>query len=448
MVAYSFLHHIHPLPMDGFAARYEPFSASQTQANRYHSFRLIPPHIYISIVVLSWGILASAQSVVTSFPQLLVLRFLLGISEAAFCGVPFYLSFFFRRSELALRTGYFIAAAPLAISCASSLAWLITWLGRVLGGEGWISPWRLLFLVEGFPSCIVAVAVWRFLPDGPDSASFLSRREKQVALLRLEYEQDSQANGATSKEKADPAPDSHSRLKLRDILATLRDPKCYLTAAMFFSCNVAFSSMPVFLPTIIRAMGFSATAAQALSAPPYLISFITVLATSALSDRHRVRSSYIAFNALLASSGYAFICLAGALGLPVGFRYLGVYPACVGFFACVTLTITWTLNNQESDAGKGTGVALLQLFGQCGPLLGTRLFPDTDGPLYIRGMAVCAVFMGLVAVLAWVLRAVLKRENRKRLGGAERRQRQGEDEERLMGSSSKVKERRPFVYML
>lgn len=37
-------------------------------------YRIVPAHIYISLCVLAWGIVASLQSVVTSFGQLLALR--------------------------------------------------------------------------------------------------------------------------------------------------------------------------------------------------------------------------------------------------------------------------------------------------------------------------------------------------------------------------------------
>jgi len=112
------------------------------------------------------------------------------------------------------------------------------------------------------------------------------------------------------------------------------------------------------------------------------------------------------------------IVSSGLLGLPAWLRYLGLYPACMGFFCCVTLVITWTLNNQDSETKKGAGIAILQFFGQCGPLLGTRLFPEDDGPLYTRGMGVCALFMAAVAILTWVLRQVLLRENRLRTKNA------------------------------
>ncbi len=179
-------------------------------------YRVVPPHIYISLCVASWGLLASLQCVAVSFQFLLVLRALLGISEAAFGpGVPFYLSFFFKRDELALRTGLFISAAPLATSFASTLAWLITKLGE--GGP--IAPWRLLFLIEGFPSVLVAVFAWVYIPDSPDRAVYLTRRERKVAKLRLCKE-----NGPKGRDLA------RRGLKWREIVETLVDPKCYFTA--------------------------------------------------------------------------------------------------------------------------------------------------------------------------------------------------------------------------
>lgn len=46
------------------------------------------------------------QSLAFSFTSLLVLRAALGIGEAAFVGVPFFMSFFYKRDELAFRTGF------------------------------------------------------------------------------------------------------------------------------------------------------------------------------------------------------------------------------------------------------------------------------------------------------------------------------------------------------
>lgn len=391
-------------------------------------WKIVPPHIYVTVIVLSWGITASLQSVATSFAGLLVLRTLLGIGEAGFTGIPFYLSFFFKREELALRTGFFISAAPLATTFASTLAWAIVKLGK----HSPIAPWRLLFLLEGFPSVIVAAVAWHAIPDSPGTAPYLTRREKRVAKLRLRREKDPRSQA------------SKSGLNAREMLAALLDPKSYLTALMFFFTNMAFSSLPVFLPTIIRSMGHSVLVSQALSAPPYLLSFLLVILTAYLSDRARSRWPFVVFHALLSACGYAFVAVAGARGWGTWWRYAGVYPAAIGFFSVITIIITWTINNQESESSQGTGFAMLQLIGQMGPLVGTRLYPDSHAPLYISGMSVCAAAMVLVAVLALVLRYYLARLNKKAFEGYGKIAEEG----RTLVSEQGTGKAAPFEFML
>ncbi|KAL8793691.1 MAG: hypothetical protein Q9195_003740 [Heterodermia aff. obscurata] len=147
------------------------------------------------------------------------------ISEAAFGpGVPFFLSFFYKRDELALRTGLFISAAPLATSFAASLAWAITKVSQHIA----ITPWRMLFLLEGFPSIIIAVFAWFYIPDSPETAVYLNQRARRVARLRLRKEEDINESGSEKK-----------GLDYSDILATLVDPKAYITAVSspLFSSN-------------------------------------------------------------------------------------------------------------------------------------------------------------------------------------------------------------------
>ncbi|KIX04321.1 uncharacterized protein Z518_05188 [Rhinocladiella mackenziei CBS 650.93] len=377
-------------------------------------YRLVPAHVYIALCVLSWGLVASLQSLTTSFIQLLILRGFLGITEAAFGpGVPFYMTFFYKRSELAYRVGLQISAAPLATSFASTLAWVIVKLSQ----NGPIAPWRALFLVEGFPSIIAAVAAWYYVPDAPAQARYLTPRQRKVAVMRLQSEQ--------HHSHLDNAPSTNNstthRINVKEIFSTVLDPKSYLTALMFLSVNVSFSSLPVFLPTIINSMSFSPLASQALAAPPYLLSFFFVLLVGRYSDKiPDSRSLFLIGVALVSALSYAGIAIAGTLHESLGdagsitIRYVAVYGAAMGLFASVTLIITWTLNNQATATGKGTGLTILNIVGQCGPLIGVHVFPKSHGPFYIPGMAVCAGFMALgVAGLAGVLRLVLQNANRK-----------------------------------
>ena len=180
-------------------------------------YGVVPAHIYISLAALAWSLTACLQAAANSFFTMLALRALLGIGEAAFSpGIPFLLSFFFKREELAFRTGLFISAAPLATSFASSLAWLITKMANHVN----VAAWRVLFLVEGFPSIFVSILAWYQIPDTPDTARFLNQREKDIARLRLSKERNAR-KGAMSKE---------SKLDWREIREALTDVKCWITA--------------------------------------------------------------------------------------------------------------------------------------------------------------------------------------------------------------------------
>lgn len=69
----------------------------------------------------------------------------------------------------------------------------------------------------------------------------------------------------------------------------------------------------------------------------------------------------------------------------------------------------------------------MQIVGQCGPLFGTRLYPETQAPFYREGMGVCAGVMLIVAGLGLGLRWWLGRENER--GGGRYGRLSGEDGE-------------------
>lgn len=99
--------------------------------------------------------------------------------------------------------------------------------------------------------------------------------------------------------------------------------------------------------------------------------------------------------------GVGYILLAVSTNVAV--RYVGVFLAAGGVFPAISNILPWTLNNQGSDSKRGAGITLLNIIGQCGPLLGTRMFPADDAPYYVTGMAVCASFSeSLVSIYIYI----------------------------------------------
>lgn len=253
-----------------------------------------------------------------------------------------------------------------------------------------IAPWRMLFLIEGLPNMALAVAVFYFLPDTPDTARFMTADEVAVAKARSILQ-----SGKEGKARL-------GSVQGKEIWEALRLPQTWIFPFMYFSCNVSFASLPAFLPTIIKEMGYSSIEAQGLTAPPYLLAFFVCLASTWLADRWQQRGLII--TALSLVGGLGFVLLAAAKG--VGARYTGVFLACAGAFPAIANILSWVVNNQGTDTKRGVAIAMLNTIGQCGPLLGTNMFPAAEKPYYVKGMAVCAAFMFLNAVLAVTLRTL------------------------------------------
>lgn len=178
---------------------------------------------------------------------------------------------------------------------------------------------------------------------------------------------------------------------------------------MYFSCNVSFSSLPVFLPTILEGMGYESINAQGLSAPPYFLSFLVCILSTWFADKTQQRGLMIIGLSLIGATGYIILAAVTSTGV----RYFAIYLAAAGIFPAIANILPWVLNNQGTDSKRGAGMALLNIIGQCGPLLGTRIYPKVEGPYFRKGMAICAAFMFFNAFLALVLRTLLQRQNKK-----------------------------------
>lgn len=164
-----------------------------------------------------WGISATLQATAFNWEGLMVCRFFLAMAEASFSpGLPYIISFFYGRSEVGLRCGIFLSAAPLATTFAGALAYGIT------SAHTSIASWRLLFIVEGIPSIIMAVIVFFTLPDSPDTAKFLTEEERDVARARSVRQ-----SGMEGKDRL-----GTGGVSLRNILSTFKQPHTIIMPLM------------------------------------------------------------------------------------------------------------------------------------------------------------------------------------------------------------------------
>jgi uncharacterized membrane protein YeaQ/YmgE (transglycosylase-associated protein family) len=84
-------------------------------------------------------------------------------------------------------------------------------------------------------------------------------------------------------------------------------------------------------------------------------------------------------------------------------RYFAVFCITSGTYATIGLTIAWFAHNLGSETKKATGIPMFMAIGQCGSVLGSHLYPTTQGPRYIEGFGVTCGLMFLASICSIVL---------------------------------------------
>lgn len=96
------------------------------------------PSVFIPAIMILWGIVMVTMGLVHDFSGLAAARFFLGVAEAGlFPGVTYYLSTWYKRREIGIRTAIFFSAAAIAGSFGGLLAAAIAQMDGIGGKHGW-----------------------------------------------------------------------------------------------------------------------------------------------------------------------------------------------------------------------------------------------------------------------------------------------------------------------
>ncbi len=141
--------------------------------------------IWLSRIMITWGLVSAATIFVTGANSLYLLRFLLGVAEAGFFpGVAYYLGTWFPTEYRTRAIAWFMVAIPVSSVIGGPISGLLLAMDGVAGLAGW----KWLFLVEGLPVCLLGVAALWVLADRPEDAKWLTEEERQIVRDRLASE--------------------------------------------------------------------------------------------------------------------------------------------------------------------------------------------------------------------------------------------------------------------
>lgn len=285
-----------------------------------------------------WGIVSLSFTYAKGYASLLVLRVLLGIGESGYyAGMIYYLSFWYRRHELAMRISLTMTG-----TYPGAIGGLLAF-GLVRAHTSVLQGWQFLFLIEAIPTLIMALAILLFLPSFPFASTFLTPRERAIAQARL---------------NCDHKPQSHGGMTgWEGFKAIISDLNAWMFMLIYTSFNVGVATISYFLPTLIKELGFSSINAQGMTVAPYVFGWFLVFFQAFHSDKTRERGYHIMLSTLISFVGY--VILATCSQKSVGASYFALFLVVGGNYSLFPLVMSWAANTFSPTSKRGVGTAFI-----------------------------------------------------------------------------------------
>jgi MFS transporter, ACS family, tartrate transporter len=140
---------------------------------------------WLSVCALLWGLCACGIASIHTAAEFDVLRVLLGFAEGGLApGFVLYLSQFATERERATTFALPMLAIPLSLVIGSPISgWLMS-----IEAPFHLAAWGWMLIAEAVPALLLGLLAWRYFPDRPAEARWLSTEERswleQHAALR------------------------------------------------------------------------------------------------------------------------------------------------------------------------------------------------------------------------------------------------------------------------
>lgn len=280
-----------------------------------------------------------------------------------------------------------------------------------MDGIGGKRGWAWIFILEGLATIIIAVISYWMVFDFPDEATFLTSIDRQRVIRRLKADQQSSAG--------------HEEFRMSYFWASVRDWKTWLFAIIYMGADGPLYAFSLFLPSIIKSLGYASTKAQLLSVPPYAVAAILTISIGYIADRTRQRGLCNIIVSIIGAVGFAMLIA----GTSPAVQYAGTFLGALGIYPCIANTISWVANDTEGVYKRGVTLGFVIGWGNLNGVVSSNIYQKKDAPLYRPGHGVVLAYL-LLALTGGssLMTMLLRKENAKREAGGRDYLVEGKDE--------------------
>ena len=299
------------------------------------------------------------------------------------------MSFWYPAERLTVRVSL-VAGLRAFVGCFSGLlAFAIAHLNNATG----LSGWRWLFLLEGIPALLAGVFTVIWLPNYPETCSFLTAAERAAVV----------ANRPKRQPKA-----SDSAWDWKAVKDLFKRPSTY-TFTLILICNaLGAKGIGTVFPTVILALGITdSTNTQLMGIPNAVIGGCVLLTFAWLIQKKKLPSWYTC----MVLEFLAGCCYVGLIWLqhPVG-RYLIIVLANTLVTPVFSLLIPERLASVQGASATAMAIGITTAAPHLHGIIGPHIWLDRFGPTYTTSIAVSIGIIAAGVLLIPLTKWLMKRE--------------------------------------
>jgi sugar phosphate permease len=307
------------------------------------------PRIWLSRILITWGIISCFMAFVQTPRQFYLVRFLLGAAEASFYPVIYasVIPRWFTPEERPQAIALMLTSLQISTIIGAPLAgWLLGFTAFGLQG------WQMLFLLESIPAVVFGVIILFVLADWPRDAPWLTEQEKEHLSACFEQE--------TAAKKA---------ARHYTLWQALRDREVLKLCCIYFLWCTGFWGFNYWMPTALKELsGWSNLAIGWIIVVPMALSMLAMMSIGASSSRTGEKRWHGAAPLFAAALGMG----AGAFVRDPQVNFLFVCCTAIGVYGAFGIWWSYPTTFLSGAAAAGA-VGLINSFGNVGGYVGPYL---------------------------------------------------------------------------
>lgn len=226
------------------------------------------------------------------------------------------------------------------------------------------------------------------------SAEFLSADEKVEVERRLKLDRSSLAEEYDTKY----------------LVHAFTDWKIYVHMITTIGIYIPLYSISLFLPTIVKAMGYTNEKSQLMSVPPYVAACVCTVAAGFFADRLKQRGLFMIGFCAIGIIGFALLISTSNPHV----QYAGTFLTTCGIYPLVPMGVAWNGNNIGGSTKRAVGIAMHVGFGNLGGIVSAFSYRSKDAPRYYAGHGLLMATTSMSLCLCIFMTLYLRRENSRR----------------------------------